>query len=322
MVLPGTSLFILETDSDRQVLVVLAATTTGLKSAVERLAEGQMEDCLFTETGDPPTVIALCPTGEVAPGEGEGGWPDEEPEPPGPTSPITTTEPVTVTPGTGDDIIEPPELDQPEGSILVISLDVGEGQADSMTSVEDYVTILEERYDVTVWTASEQGTPDYADLTDYDLIIWTSGDFQGAWGEDVTELLFLVMVDGIPAIASGAHIDDTASVSVQRDIRVSDPTHPAARGFQPSETIPFVTGPSGREFEVDIHSDVVDAEDTGIAFVRGSSSEDEGVASVFTLVDELSGLQLEIIGFPLYLLPEWAKSQLVLNSVEWMLAPY
>jgi len=37
--------------------------------------------------------------------------------------------------------------------------------------------------------------------------------------------------------------------------------------------------------------------------------------------DEFTNIRIVLMGFPLYLLPEKAKSQLVLNAVEWMLAP-
>jgi hypothetical protein len=38
------------------------------------------------------------------------------------------------------------------------------------------------------------------------------------------------------------------------------------------------------------------------------------------LQEDFSGLKLLYIGFPLYLLPEEAKTRLVLNAVTWMLS--
>ncbi len=104
MVLTGTSLLLLSSDGERDVLVVLANTEAGLADAVERLATGNLDDCLLRETTTPtPTVLALCPTGEVTEGEGAGGWQEPEPPPstspplPTPEPPLTDTEPLTET---------------------------------------------------------------------------------------------------------------------------------------------------------------------------------------------------------------------------------
>jgi hypothetical protein len=318
VVLTGTSLLLLQAEEERQVLVVLAGTEVGLDNAVERLTAGNLEDCLLYESESPtPFVLALCPTGEIAPGDGSGGWQGPEPElapsVPTPTSPVTDTEPIT-------DTIEPPEpVGEPQGSVIVIALDEGEGRYDSMTSAEDYAAILTERYSVTVWSKAEDGTPSIAELFEHDLVIWTAGDFEDAFGDDESELFFLVMLEGIPVIISGAYVSDTEVQSVQRDIQVKEADHPLAEGFGVEDVIGFVAPPSGSEYEISVIEDVEEAEEGVVIFARGPNSEDAGTPSVFVLEDAFSGSRIVFIGFPTYLLPEVPKSLLIWNTVSWLL---
>jgi hypothetical protein len=336
MVLTGTSLLLLQTDGDRHVLVVLADTEMGLANAVERLIEGDLESCLLHET-EPPTstvglpgldamgegivgVLALCPTGELGPGEGGGGWEEAEPElpPPVPTSPVTDTEAITDTEVTTETVESPEPTGEPQGSILIVALDEGEGRYDGMTGAEDYASILESRYEVTTWSNAEDGALDTLDVYDYDLIIWTAGDFEDPVGDEESNLLFLAMLEGIPVIVSGAYIGDTDNESVQRDIQVSDATHPLAEGFDLGEVIPFVSAPSGSEYETSVLEVGGEEEGTSIPFVRGPDSEDAGAPAIYVLDDEFSGMRIVLIGFPIYLLPEEAKAQLVLNMADWL----
>jgi hypothetical protein len=327
MVVTGTSMLILQTDGERHVLVVLADTETGLEDAILRLTEGDLQGCLLRETETPtPTVLALCPTGEVGPGEGGGGWqePELEPMPPTPTltptPPITeTVEPLTDTLPVVTETVEPPEpVGEPEGSVLVIALDEGEGRYDSMTSADDYAAILGARYEVTVWSKAQDGFPDMLDLLDYDLLIWTAGDFEDAFGDEESEVLYIVMLEGIPVIASGAFVGDTGTESVQRDIQVHDATHPMAAGFGEEEVIPFVLTPSGSEYETSVLEEVEEWDTTIVPFVRGPESEDPGVPAVYVVEDEYTGMRLVLVGFPIYLLPEDARSQFVLNMADWL----
>jgi hypothetical protein len=312
MVVTGTALLVLQPDGDRHVLLVLANTEAGLESTVERLTEGDLEGCLLREAEDFAfTTLALCSTGEVVAGEGGGGWqksgsgaaPVVTPTPtPSSTSPITGT-------------VEPAE---PEGHIIVVAFDDGEGRYDSMTSADDYADILGERFDVTVWSKAQDGPPDAVDFTDYDLVIWTTGDFENAISEEESDLLFPIVLGGKPIILSGAYLDDATTTAVQRDIQAKDASHPVAQGFEPGEVISFVSPPSGGEYEIGVvEGDMT--EESVVVFVRGPDSESAGASSIVVAEEELTGLRIALIGFPLYLLPQEAKTRLVLNVVDWML---
>jgi hypothetical protein len=200
-------------------------------------------------------------------------------------------------------------------------MDEGEGRYDSMTSVDDYAAILDRQYEVTTWSLAQDGPPNGTDLLDYDLVIWTFGDFELQAGlEDVSDALLTVMFGEVPFIMSGAYIGDSGTQAVQRDIQVGDAAHPIAQGFSAGQVIDLVPAPSGAEYEVNVMSDVQAEEDVGV-FVRGPSSESTGSPAILATADDTSNVRFVFIGFPLYLLPEKAKAQIVLNTVDWLISP-
>jgi len=78
MVLTDTALLVLEADGQRQVLVVLSDTEAGLRSAVQRLTDRDLSDCVLRKTETPArTTLALCPIGQKEPDGGVGGRPED-----------------------------------------------------------------------------------------------------------------------------------------------------------------------------------------------------------------------------------------------------
>jgi hypothetical protein len=311
MALPGTSLLLIQTDDQqRVVMVVLANTDKGLENALERLSKGDLASCVLQEPEtDVASFLALCPTGETVKEDGT-GW--QEPVPPkaSPT-PAPTASPA-------------PQSQQPagqsRGSILILSLDEGTGRYDSMTGADDFASVLEEGFEVTIRSVVKEGLPDVNTLLKYDLTIWTAGDYEGGMGEEPSNLMFELLMDGEPIIMSGAYVSDSKTEAIQRDLKVKDATHPLAKGFQADQVIGFVAAPSGKEYEITVPEDFKDDE-SSVIFVRGPESEEGGAASIAALEDEVTGFRLVFIGLPVYLLPEDAKTQLVLNSVSWLLSP-
>jgi hypothetical protein len=317
MVLTSTSLLLLGTDAERRVLVVLAGTETGLDNAIVRLTTGDLEGCLLQETESPTqTTLALCPTGEAVAGDSGGGWKGPKPEPP-------ATEPAPAVTDTNKMITDTAPPSEPVGeslgNIIVIAMDEGEGRYDNRTSQDDYVAILEGRYKITTWSLAQDGPPDGTDLLNYDMVIWTFGDFESQTAlEEVADALLTVMFGEVPFIMSGAYIGDTDTQAMQRDIQVADATHPMAQGFSAGQVIGFVPSPSGAEYEVNVLSDVQAEEGTAV-FVRGPDSESVGSPAIYASADDVSNVRFVFIGFPLYLLPEAAKERVVLNTVGWLL---
>jgi hypothetical protein len=324
MVVTGTSLLVLQSAGERQVLLVLADTRPGLVKALELLSGGDLDACLRREAVTPtPSLLALCSTGEVKPGAGSGGWQESQPAEapaPGPTPPpVAPSKPVTDTvapPGPSGEPAGPSGA--PEGRILIIAVDDGEARLDGRTSADDYAAILDNRYDLQVRSMAQDGPPDPAEVLQYDMVILTAGDYADAFGETESNLFLDLMLEGTPMILSGAYVGDGTIESVQQDIQVQDAGHPLARGFTAGEVITFVPAPSGSEVEPYVIDDIGEGKGS-VIFVRGPDSEAAGTPSVFFLEDELNDLQILFIGFPLYLLPEGAKTRLVTNAVDWML---
>ena len=76
--------------------------------------------------------------------------------------------------------------------------------------------------------------------------------------------------------------------------------------------------------ELMTYCEVVSVEEDGgtfIPFVRGPASDESGAPSVLAMSDELAEVRVIFVSLPLYLLPEEAKSRLVMNMVDWMLSP-
>ena len=315
VVLSGTAVLILHDEGDRHVLVVLASTEAGLDNALKRLSDSDLAGCVV-QSGD--NIVALCPTGEVAPGKGVGGWPgagSPVAPPPAPAATPAPTSSITVP------IIPVPTLTPvvgPKQKIIVVALDDTKGRYDSKTSADDYYAILKDRYDVTVWSEAKDGAPPTADLVDYDLVIFTSGDFEKPLGQEESAALGSMMLAGVPMIVSGGFLNEDADVAVQQDVQVEDAGHPVAKGFTKGEVIAFVPAPSGQDYAVQV-LDAADAEDTAVVMVRGPASKSPGLPSVVVLEEESTGFKMLYIAFPLYLLPDEAKTRLVLNTVEWML---
>ncbi len=254
--------------------MVLASTEAGLDNAVKRLSDSDLAGCVV-QNGD--GIVALCPTGEVAPGKGPGGWsgpgsavaPTPAPTAtPMPTSSITTTVP-TPTPVVG----------AKSKRSVVVALDDTKGRYDGKTSADDYSAILKDRYDVTVWSEAKDGAPPASDLVDYDLVIWTSGDFETPFGQEESAALGTMMLAGVPMIVSGAFLSEDADVAVQQDVQVEDASHPVTKGFTKGEVIAFVPAPSGKDYAVQVVKES-DAEDTAVVMVRGPASKSPGMPSV------------------------------------------
>jgi hypothetical protein len=314
----GTSLLLLQSTSERQVMVVLAGKKAGLQDAVQRLEKANLEGCLLRETETPTrTALALCPTGEIAPGQGTGGWQGSKPE----VVPSTATPPAPPESQPVTDTIGPPALlGETGGSILIISLDKGQGHYDSLTGGDDFAAILESGYDVKVWSVARDGLPSPAELANWDLIVWAAGDYENAFGETESGLVLTLALQGVPIILSGAYLGDAEVTAVQRDVQVTDASHPITKGFSPDEIIPFVAPPSGSEYQVSVMDGPAEGEGS-VLFSRGPNSDKAGIPSLFVSEGGLGDTKVVFMGFPLYLLPEEARTRLVLNMVAWMLAP-
>ena len=195
--------------------------------------------------------------------------------------------------------------------VLIVSADTGTATLDGRTSADIYFNFLAPAYDVTLWTLSEDGEIDPEDMDGYQLVIWTSGDFQG--GDDYA--LFDYLVYGGPLLVSGAHqvFYEGDEVAVLKDIEVSSSVSVLTSGFEPGEIIEL----SG-EIETAIFESEEDEEGVTPLFLRGPASDYAGdLIAAGMEEDEFDSIHALIVGFPLYMLPDWAQAQFVDNAVEW-----
>ena len=314
MVVTSTALLLWQEEGGRQVMILLSDTPSGLENAIERLSNGDLGDCLSRESGTGgDSLLLLCPAGEVGSSSNGSGLEKPQPEAETPDHP-------------NDNDFTPDEEPAPDeekntAHILVVSLDDGKPRYMGRTEAEDYVAILEDSYRMEVWSTREKGLPPAEDLLEYDLTIWTGGDYLAAMGEEESDLAFEVMLAGNPVMTSGAFVYDSETVTLQRDVQVKNAEHPLAQGFAEDEVIPFLSILEGGIFETAVLDDVFEDETTEIPFIRGPESEDAGVTSVFVMEDSLVGIRFVLIGFPIYLLPEPERELLVQNSVTWLLEP-
>ena len=124
------------------------------------------------------------------------------------------------------------------------------------------------------------------------------------------------MLEGKPTVLSGAYVSESEREAVQRDVQVLNTTHPLARGFDAGQVVAFETE---QDYVVDVLDEYEDEET--IIMARGPASEAGGTASVVAIDDDLSGMRVVIVGFPIYLLPDEARVTLVSNIAAWALAP-
>jgi hypothetical protein len=317
----GIALFLVQPDGNRQVMAVLSETDAGLQAAVARLAGGGMQDCLIhTTEAAQPGWLALCPAGDEGDGYWQDGAQDLEPDAGVPSEPYDAAPLETETPVPGPAEPEAEPADRSQERILIVSLDDGQGRYQGRTGAVEYDAILQERYDVTVWSKSQDPPLDTARLPEFDLVIWTGGDFEEPLGDAERELLFVVVLNGTPVLVSGAYVGEGGRRSVQRDIEVEDADHPLAEGFLPGEVVSFLSLPPGVEYAVEVQDEVAEG-DGHVVFVRGPDSQDAGSSSIWVVEDESTNVQIVFIGLPIYLLPEEVRTRLVLNAVDWMLSP-
>ena len=182
---------------------------------------------------------------------------------------------------------------------------------DGQTSAAVYLDLLAQDYDVTIWTLSTDGDIDPKEMGSYELVIWTSGDYQG--GDDYA--LYTYLLDGGLLLLSGAYpvFYEGGETAVLRDVQVSTQESLLTTGFSPGEIFALSS-----ELETVIFDTTEDEQGITPLFLRGPASEQAGdLIAVGVEEDDFDVIHALVVGVPLYTLPEWAQTQLVSNAIEW-----
>lgn len=195
--------------------------------------------------------------------------------------------------------------------IMIISADTGVAGLEGRTSAEIYYELLAPDYDVTLWVISEDGEPDLDEMQDRQLVVWSSGDFKG----EEEYILFSYLFEGGSLLLSGAYpgLYEGEETAILRDLEVSSVPSDLTRGFQPGEIIAFPA-----EFEAVVFDSSEEEDGMLPVFLRGPNSEESGDVIAAGIQEGMpGGLHVLLIGFPFYMLPDAAQTQLVDNAMEW-----
>jgi hypothetical protein len=283
----GATLFYRHQEGNQNILIMLSDTAQTNADAFAMLFDNRLAECRISDT------IAVCQTQEP------GG-------------------------------ALPPSLRRTRiDKILVVANDSGRTRDDQLTGLPEFIEALDRSYKVDNWLISEKSASlDVDELLEYDAVIYTTGDY---WDDSISEedaaMLSKYVELGGNLLLAGAsigfdwdHTDfltnvahaDYLSTGRQDDLQLVLPDHPMAADFAEGDVITFTVSPSGEVLDIDVVDYTPNAR---AVFLRGPASEQPGAPSVIAYEDDRS--KIAYFAFPIYLLPEETRRQLIENTIEW-----
>lgn len=203
-------------------------------------------------------------------------------------------------------------------SIFLFIDDDGDPIDDGTSSLETFMSLLQDNYNMTTWVSSLDGPLNLDILENQDLIIWDSGDYMnldGFFDED-TNTIFA-------SIDSGAKIMATGSApSVFGELPLSQLTDVVVTGDDPILLDNLNEGDIlelDQPYQTIISDDYIENFDlnTSPFLIRGAESEDEGTISAFAVKDDEFNQQTLFIMFPFNSLPDEIEPILMENILNW-----
>jgi hypothetical protein len=288
------ALFLLQSEEQRAVLVVLTDDEGNLQLATQALAAGDLSDCLSLRE-----TLLLCALGEG----GGGGWGDGGDG------------------GAGDGGEE-------GGRLLVVAEDDLFMTTDCFASGDYYASFLSLDYGVDTWSQYDQGSPTLDDLQQYAAVIWTTGTCsQTAPSADDAETLRQFVAGGGRLLIDGLNIGtdwgesefyaevchaEYSGNSAQLDVEVVAGDHPLARGWEQGQVITFGEGVG--EYAPDVVTALANAT---VVCARGPASDDAGAPTIIAY--ESGGTRVAYVAFPLFFFPEEDLDAFLNNAATWLL---
>jgi hypothetical protein len=201
-------------------------------------------------------------------------------------------------------------------AVLVISADDGSQGMDS--GADELLAAAGGAYDITLWSTSEDGIPDYDILAGYDAIVVASGDYTGsAPGMDWMTLMgsgaqgfMLIGEQTLDAALYGTQVVELF------DLQVANAAHPLALGFTEGQVIPLDDSLSGVPALLLDVGLLGGSEQTQSVFLRGPASSQAGAPILVTT--EIDGQRMALAAFSFYRLPAEAQSILAINALAWL----
>lgn len=217
-------------------------------------------------------------------------------------------------------------------SILIVSDDDSGNRLgyERGTSLTDFMAILDSvGYKYDVWVTSSQGHPSLEFLLQYELVIWTCGDFVDYQNmlPDKTDCKTLeeyfyrggnIIIEGQRICWNRVYIIDrfasdvlhlTYSTSIESSpLEVVNSAHPIATNLP--TIIPWIMEPMG-------YADGVRPVNGGEKVIAYADMHKRGAVIAFDGKDQGTG-SVVVYSFPLYWMPDNERATLVLNSIRWL----
>ncbi|MFN8456903.1 MAG: hypothetical protein U0401_19940 [Anaerolineae bacterium] len=290
----GSTLFYLDRQEGRNVLIMLSDTPETNADAFDILFENRLSECRLSDT------MAVCQTQE----------PGDE------LTPSLRSKRINNILVVGGDTGRP-RADQQTGALEFTAVLSDSYQVDTWLISKKGSPELDQLldYDAIIWT-----TGDYWDdsISEKDANLLTKYIELGgnlilsgaSIGFDWDHTTFLTKV---------AHAD-YLNFAEQSDLEVILPDHPIAAGFTEGETIPLTSTPVATSTETTSDEPVVPdvinyTSDARVIFIRGLESDDAGAPSVIAYEDDRS--KVAYFAFPIYQLATEQRALLVNNTVKW-----
>jgi hypothetical protein len=282
----GATLFYLNQEEGRNVLIILSDTPETNADAFELLFDNRLSECGLTST------LGVCQTQEP-----DGGLP--------PSLRSKRIDKILVVSGDSGR----PRDDQLTGVLEFTEALSSSYQVDTWILSEkgspDVDELLE--YDAVIWTTGDYwddsvSEEDAALLSRYievgGNLILSGASIGFDWDH----------TDFLTDVAHADYLD----FAEQKDLALVLPDHPIADGFAEGSIITFTETPSGEILEPDVINNTADAR---VIFQRGSESEQAGAAAIVAYEDDRA--KIAYLAFPIYLLPAEQRDLLVNNTIEW-----
>lgn len=212
------------------------------------------------------------------------------------------------TPGNGD---------SGEGAIFVYGDDHGVPAGTGFTGAEEIAENLSAGFEVTTWIASVDGDLSEGLLTDYGLVIWTSGNYRNvdALEDENIGVLFTYLSNGGKLLITGATPpflefgEEATSLGSLTSFEATDSDSLLTTGLVAGEIIAL-----DQSYQTTIIASQ-DVDNDELVFVRGNDSDEPGTPVGIVSTDET--FPVFLLTVPFTAMPADIQQLLLINVVVW-----
>lgn len=209
------------------------------------------------------------------------------------------------------------------GNIFIFADDDGEPLSDGFTSAVVLESLLSPTYEITIWSATDDGALTTDMLLEYDLLIWDSGDYYDSDGftDDDTFAIFeyiensgdLFITGSAPTLIAAFADPNFATIS---DVVISANSDLLLTSFNEGDT--FLIDPPVDALVVAAEDLELSENDSTPLFLRGDASEEAGALTAVAIIDELAdNNKLVLMMLPFVSLPTAVQADMLDNFMAW-----